>query len=136
MYRFAVVCVLLLAVVMAVSVSVAMAQEATPESTPTPPAPPPLTDSGQAINLITLISGIGIGVVTGGGGVLVTLLFVVSKVRNDKVLLTAIEGLTNSVPADKREFGGKIGQGLQELGEIVEEVFDDIPVNQKPNTVN
>lgn len=135
MYRFAVVCVLLLMVVMAMSVSVALAQEATPELTPTPPPPvsPPATDGSQAINLITLISGIGIGVVTGGGGVLLTVLFVVNKVRNDKALLTAIEGLTNSIPVDKRQLGGKIGQGLQELGEIVEEVFDDVPVTQKPD---
>ena len=74
-----------------------------------------------AINLITLIAGIGVGVVAGGGSVLV----VVSRLRNDVVLLTAMERLASSWPPGTREL-------LNNLAGVLNEVTDDVPVMQKP----
>ena len=74
-----------------------------------------------AINLITLIAGIGMGVVAGGGSVLV----VVSRLRNDVVLLTAMERLASSWPPGTREL-------LNNLAGVLNEVTDDVPVMQKP----
>lgn len=74
-----------------------------------------------AINLITLIAGIGMGVVAGGGSVLV----VVGRLRNDIVMLTAMERLAASWPPGTREL-------LNNLAGVINEVTDDIPAAQKP----
>lgn len=79
------------------------------------------TNGSAAINLITLIAGIGVGVVTGGGSVL----FVVNKFRNDKAIVTALEQLGASFPPQTREL-------LNNLAGLMYEITDDVPFNDKP----
>lgn len=97
----------------------------------------PIEESGglppeQAVNLITLVTGIAIGVVTGGGGALLIVLSIVHNLRNDRAMLTAIEGLTKSYPPETKDIWRKIGDGLNDASEVIKEVFDDVPMNEKP----
>lgn len=89
------------------------------------PAPEvPAAESGStAINLITLIAGIGVGVVAGGGSVL----FVVNKIRNDTVIVTALEQLGASFPPETREL-------LNNLAGLMYEITDGIPFDEKPSS--
>jgi len=101
--------------------------------TPAPTtAPAPGTDPTTAVNLITLITGIAIGVVTAGAGILGTLAFVVSKIRNDRPLLAAIEGLIVSRPPEQIEKLREAGGVLRDTAEIIDEVTDGVPVMSKP----
>ncbi|HEX2908745.1 MAG TPA: hypothetical protein VHO69_17875 [Phototrophicaceae bacterium] len=111
-----------------------VAEESTPE-----PDVPQVAEGGlppeQAVNLITLVTGLAIGVVTGGGGALLIVLGVIHRLRNDQAMLAAIEGLTKSYPAEAKETWLRIGTGLQETAEVIKEVFDGVPVGEKPAAV-
>lgn len=112
------------------STAIAPTEEATPD--PLPPVTNPGVDPGTAVNLITLITGIAIGVVTAGGGFLVTIAVVVSKIRNDRPLLAAIEGLIASRPPEDISKLRELGGVFRDTADIIEEVTDDIPVTTKP----
>ena len=89
------------------------AQDAT--VTPAPDAPVVTVESGSAaINLITLIAGIGVGLIAGGGSVL----FVVDRLRKDPATITAVEALAKSFPPETREL-------LNHLAGFLYEVTDD-----------
>lgn len=106
--------ILLLLAVMPVT-----AQDGT--ATPAPDAPVvPVANGSAAINLITLIAGIGVGVVAGGGSVL----FVVDRLRNDKATVKAVEELAKSFPPETREL-------LNHLAGFLYEVTDDTPFADK-----
>lgn len=111
-------------------VTVVPTAEVTPD--PLPPVTNPGVDPGTAVNLITLITGIAIGVVTAGGGFLVTIAVVVSKIRNDRPLLAAIEGLIASRPPEDISKLRELGGVFRDTADIIEEVTDDIPVTTKP----
>lgn len=111
--------VLVLVVLMLGMLGTVAAQEAL---TPTPlPQGEGQGAISNAADLITLIAGIGLGMIAGGGSVLV----VVSRMRHDVVLLTAMERLAASWPAETKELLGN-------LAWVVGEVTDDVPVTQKP----
>jgi len=84
----------------------------------------PAEGNAAAINLITLIAGIGVGVVAGGGSVLL----VVSRMRHDVVLLTAMERLAASWPVETREL-------LNNLAFVMGEVTDNVPAAEKKMVV-
>ena len=93
--------------------------------TPTPlPQGEGLGMQTNAADLITLIAGIGLGMIAGGGSVLV----VVSRMRHDVVLLTAMERLAASWPAETKEL-------LNNLAWVMGEVTDGVPVTAKPAPV-
>lgn len=90
-------------------------------ATPAPAAPVVTVENGSAaINLITLIAGIGVGVVAGGGSVL----FVVDRLRNDPASVRAVEELAKSFPPETREL-------LNHLAGFLYEVTDDTPFADK-----
>lgn len=77
--------------------------------------------NATAINLITLIAGIGVGVVAGGGSVL----FVVDRLRKDPTAIAAVEYLGQSFPPETREL-------LNHLAGFLYEATDDVPYKDKP----
>lgn len=81
----------------------------------------PAESNATAINLITLIAGIGVGVVAGGGSVL----FVVDRLRHDPTAIAAVEYLGQSFPPETREL-------LNHLAGFLYEATDDIPFKDKP----
>lgn len=92
------------------------------EVTATPAPEVPTAESGStAINLITLIAGIGVGVVAGGGSVL----FVVDRLRKDPTAIAAVEYLGQSFPPETREL-------LNHLAGFLYEATDDVPYKDKP----
>lgn len=91
-----------------------VAQDAPPDSAPT-------ANGETAINLITLIAGIGVGVVAGGGSVL----FVVDRLRKDPTAVAAVEYLGQSFPPETREL-------LNHLAGFLYEATDDVPFKDKP----
>jgi len=110
-------------VVLLVLLSVAGAQDVVPT-----PNPSPLNGEGGAISnaadWITLIAGIGLGMIAGGGSVLV----VVSRMRHDVVLLTAMERLAASWPVETRAL-------LTNLAFVMGEVTDNVPAAEKKMVV-
>lgn len=108
-------------VLMLLVVSVAGAQDTL---TPTPLPQGEGNTGTNAADLITLIAGIGLGMIAGGGSVLV----VVSRMRHDVVLLTAMERLAASWPAETKEL-------LNNLAWVMGEVTDGVPVTAKPAPV-
>lgn len=104
-------------VVMLMIVGVAGAQDVNP--TPAPDGAGSMISN--AADLITLIAGIGLGMVAGGGSVLV----VVSRMRHDVVLLTAMERLAAAWPAETKDL-------LNGLAGILTELTDGVPVAEKP----
>ena len=83
----------------------------------------PAEGNATAINLITLIAGIGVGVVAGGGSVL----FVVDRLRNDPTAIAAVEYLGQSFPPETREL-------LNHLAGFLYEATDDVPYKDKPTS--
>lgn len=113
--------VMAVVVLMLLVVSAAGAQD-TLTSTPLPQSEG--STISNAADLITLIAGIGLGMIAGGGSVLV----VVSRMRHDVVLLTAMERLAASWPAETKEL-------LNNLAGVLTEVTDGVPVAEKPAPV-
>jgi hypothetical protein len=108
-------------VLMLMIVSVAGAQDANPTPNPSPLNGEGTVGISNAADLITLIAGIGLGMVAGGGSVLV----VVSRMRHDVVLLTAMERLAASWPAETKEL-------LNNLASVLTEMTDNVPAVEKP----
>lgn len=77
--------------------------------------------------LITLISGLALGLIAGGGSVLL----LVGRVKNDPALLAAIEGLAKSLPAEYIEVLKQLSPALKDTAAIIDEVTDSIPVSSK-----
>lgn len=80
-----------------------------------------------ATSLITLISGIALGLVAGGGSVLL----LVGRVKNDPALLTAIEALAKSWPATTIDVLKQISPALKDVATVIDEVTDGVPVASK-----
>ena len=80
-----------------------------------------------ATSLITLISGIALGLVAGGGSVLL----LVGRVKNDPALLTAIEALAKSWPATTIDVLKQISPALKDTAAILDELTDGVPVASK-----
>lgn len=120
--RLLFVVLLIVFLLLMVGIPSALAQDAT--ETPVQDVPVVVGENGTAaINLITLIAGIGVGLIAGGGSVL----FVVDRLRNDKVTIAAVEALAKSFPPEIREM-------LNHLAEFTYEVTDDIPFEDKPRS--
>ena len=81
--------------------------------------------------LISLISGLALGLIAGGGSVLL----LVGRVKNDPALLSAIEALEKSWPASTVDILKKIAPALRDGASIIDEVTDDVPVLSKTTTV-
>lgn len=110
--RFGIIILLVLSLLLALP---AHAQDsAAPDSAPA-------EGNATAINLITLIAGIGVGVVAGGGSVL----FVVDRLRTDPTAIAAVEYLGQSFPPETREL-------LNHLAGFLYEATDDVPYKDKP----
>jgi len=77
--------------------------------------------------LITLISGLALGLIAGGGSVLL----LVGRVKNDPALLAAIEGLAKSLPPEYIEVLKQISPALKDASAIIDEVTDNVPVTSK-----
>lgn len=82
----------LMVLVLLLLVVPAGAQDAPPEEV----APAGPVASETAIDLITLIAGIGVGLIAGGGSVL----FTVDRLRNDPAAIKAVEALAQSFPPE------------------------------------
>ena len=80
-----------------------------------------------ATSLITLISGLALGLIAGGGSVLL----LVNRLKNDKALLTAIEGLEKSWPKEVVDVLKQLSPALKDTADIIDEVTDDVPVISK-----
>lgn len=107
----------MIVLLMLMIVGVAGAQDVNP--TPAPDGAGSMISN--AADLITLIAGIGLGMVAGGGSVLV----VVSRMRHDVVLLTAMERLAAAWPAETKDL-------LNNLAGVLTEITDAVPVAEKP----
>lgn len=77
--------------------------------------------------LITLISGLALGLIAGGGSVLL----LVGRVKNDPALLAAIEGLAKSAPPEIIEVLKQLSPALKDASSIIDEVVDGVPVLDK-----
>lgn len=77
--------------------------------------------------LITLSSGLALGLIAGGGSVLL----LVGRVKNDPALLAAIEGLAKSLPAEYIDVLKQISPALKDASAIIDEVTDNVPVTSK-----
>ncbi len=77
--------------------------------------------------LITLITGIALGMVAGGGSVL----FVVHKLRNDAAMMAALEKLADSWPAETKDVLKQFVPGLRDAADVLEEITDGVPVESK-----
>lgn len=77
--------------------------------------------------LITLISGLALGLIAGGGSVLL----LVGRVKNDPALLAAIEGLAKSLPAEYIDVLKQISPALKDASAIIDEVTDGVPISSK-----
>ena len=58
----------------------------------------------------------------------------IGRIRDDKAVLTALEKLAESWPPETKELLDKIGGALNDLSFIIDEVIDDTPASDKPNT--
>lgn len=85
-------------------------------------------DQQTATNIITLVTGLAIGLIAGGGSVLA----LVSRVKSDTALLAAIEGLANSASPQVIEALRKIVPGLRDAADVIDEATDGVPVKDKP----
>lgn len=122
------------------SVAPTFAQDTTPEvtpiveETPAPVEPAPEQPTGETLvgriagYVAAFVAGIGVTATLA----LATLPRLLSQVRNDRAMLSLIEGLTNSVPADRLPQLATIGTTLIDAGEIIREVTDGVPVTSKP----
>ena len=81
-----------------------------------------------ATALITLLSGLAIGLVAGGGSVLL----LIGRVKNDPALLAAIEGLATQWPPEVKDVLLKLSPALKDGAAIIDEVLDDVPAGSKP----
>jgi hypothetical protein len=81
-----------------------------------------------ATALITLISGLALGLIAGGGSVLL----LVGRVKNDPALLAAIEGLAKSAPPEVIALLKEISPALKDTADIIDEVTDGVPALDKP----
>lgn len=77
--------------------------------------------------LITLIAGLALGLIAGGGSVLL----LVGRVKNDPALLAAIEGLAKSLPAEYIDVLKQISPALKDGAAIIDEVTDGVDVLSK-----
>lgn len=80
-----------------------------------------------ATALITLISGLALGLIAGGGSVLL----LVGRVKNDPALLAAIEGLAKSAPPELIEVLKQLSPALKDTSAIIDEITDGVPVLTK-----
>ena len=81
-----------------------------------------------APHLITLIAGLALGLIAGGGSVLL----LIGKVKNDPALLTAIEGLAKAWPPEVVDVLKQVSPALKDAAVIIDEITDDTPANTKP----
>lgn len=81
-----------------------------------------------ATALLTLVSGLAIGLIAGGGSVLL----LIGKVKNDPALLAAIEGLTVSASPEVIAALKQLVPVLRDGASIIEEATDGVPVGTKP----
>lgn len=96
--------------------------------------PSPVVDALQPaaqISLLGLVVGILFGVVIGGAGILTALVLLLRSIMNSPSLVATIEGLVNSVPADKIKIANQAGKHLAEVGEAVQEFTDGVPKASK-----
>lgn len=87
-------------------------------------------DQSTASNLIILISGLALGIITGGASVLA----LVSRVKNDPALLAAIEGLERSWPKEVVDVLKQVSPSLRDTADIIDEITDGVPVSTKHAT--
>lgn len=110
---------------------VAWGQESTPDTPGEVVNEPPPDGDGQEVGFLRQVL-ISIGTYLAGiGTALLMLPRLLSSVRNDKTMLALIEGLANSIPADRRLQLGTVGDGLIDAGAILKEVTDNTPVMTK-----
>lgn len=86
------------------------------------------------LNIWTLVSGVIMLLLSGAFVGVAGFAALARTVRNDPALIAAIEGLTNSVPVERRALVNQFGEGLIETGKLVVEATDGIPADSKPKS--
>jgi len=106
----------------ATDVAPAPTVEVTPEPTPTP-APEPTPVEMPGFNLGEFALGLLSGVAVTGAAIF----GFVGKLKNDKVILDALERLGNSVPADLVLKLNALGGNMRDAGDVLVKVTDGQP---------
>jgi hypothetical protein len=110
-------------------------QEVTAEPTPVEtPVPEPEQPTGETLvgRLAGYVAAFVAGVTATATAAWLALPRLLSQVRNDRVMLALIEGLTNSAPKDLIDKAITVGKAAGDLSAILEEVTDGVPVSSKP----
>lgn len=114
------------------------AAEPTVEVTP-PPVETPVPEQPTGETLVGRIAGYVAAFIAGAGTILAagvaTLPRLLSQVRNDRMMLALIEGLTNSAPKDLLDKAIMVGAAAGDLSAIIGEVTDGVPVKDKPTEI-
>jgi hypothetical protein len=91
-----------------------------------------VADDGMTVDLVQVIIGLltafAVGGIVGIGGLSVF----VQRLQNDTATVTALEKLGASYPPETKEILLGISRGLENIGRLGAEVFDDVPVAEKP----
>lgn len=96
------------------------------------PTLPDDSDSSAILGWIAIITTFVVGIVTGGGITLVAFSKAFKDLRADSTAISAIEGLTRSVPDGVADHMIDLSHALVELGKLLNEAFDRIPAAEKP----
>jgi hypothetical protein len=90
------------------------------------------TDERVRVDLVQVIIGLltafAAGGIVGIGGLSVF----VQRLQKDTATITALEKLAASYPPETKEILLGISRGLENIGKLGAEVFDDVPVVDKP----
>lgn len=106
---------------------VVLAAEVSADETPTNDLADTPEGKGWLRGLISIVAGYIVGAVTtlAGGALLAR------NTRQDKTVMSFIEKLWASTPANVQSTGKQAASGLKELAEFVGEMTDDIPMAEK-----
>lgn len=91
-----------------------------------------VADDGVNVDLVQVIIGLltafAAGGIVGIGGLSVF----VQRLQNDTATVTALEKLAASYPPETKEILLGISRGLENIGRFGGEIFDNVPVAEKP----
>jgi hypothetical protein len=113
---------ILLALLPALVAMPALAQDAPPETAP---------DATIVLNIWQVIGGVIAAVSIGGIAGIAGVGVLASRLRNDEATMKAIEALANSAPKHVTDALASIGKSTIEIGKLLEEVTDGVPMATK-----